>query len=123
MIPKPLVKQILDRDEHECVLGLPGCLRTATVADHRANRGMGGSKAIDKPVNLVAACGLCNVAKETVSGDLRADLVERGLILPRKTTTKETLHNALHTPVTDWRGRIWFLHESGAKHECHAPDF
>ena len=123
MIPKPLVKQVLDRDEHECVLGLPGCLRTATVADHRANRGMGGSRALDAPQNLVAACWPCNGRKEDSSGEERAILIERGLIVLHDSSTSKTLHRALQTHVVDWRGRFWFLLPDGSRQGCYAPEW
>lgn len=123
MIPRPLVKQVLERDEFECMIGLPGCLRTASCADHRANRGMGGSKALDVAHNLVAACWPCNGRKEDSTGEARADLIERGLIVLHDSSTSKTLHRARKTRVVDWRGRVWFLLPDGERVECHAPDF
>ena len=123
MIPKPLVKQVLERDEFECMLGLPGCLRTASCADHRANRGMGGSKALNAPQNLVAACWYCNGRKEDSSGAERAALIERGLIVLHDSSTSKTLERARQARVIDWRGRVWFLLPDGSRQGCYAPDW
>jgi hypothetical protein len=107
MISKRLTALVLSRDENVCQLNLPGCTYTATVADHRANRGMGGSEILDNTVNLIAACGLCNGLKETVSGALLDDLKRRGVRLSRAGTNAQTLSYASDSYV-QYRGGNWY---------------
>lgn len=107
MISKRLTALVLSRDGNVCQLNLPGCTYTATVADHRANRGMGGSDILDNTVNLIAACGLCNGLKETVSGPLLDELKRRGLRLVRAGTNAQTLLYASDSYV-QYRSGDWY---------------
>ena len=115
MIPKRMTEMVLRRDGEVCQLNLPGCTYRATVADHRANRGMGGSNVLDNTVNLVAACGLCNGLKETLSGPLLDDLKRRGLRLPRAGTNAETLLFASDSHVKYRDGEWYRLDNSGGR--------
>ena len=108
-IPRKLVQQVLTRDGGFCLLALPGCLGEATVADHRANRGAGGSKVLNDPRALIAACGPCNGAKEDSTGQLRLNLAERGLIVPKAATNQQTLTRCAHTPVERLDGVLVWL--------------
>lgn len=108
-IPKRLTALVLERDRYICQLRLDGCLGEATVADHRSNRGHGGSKVLNHPAVLVAACGLCNGLKETVSGPVRAELVRRGLIVEKGRTHAHTLEKCIDTPVEYLDGTVKWL--------------
>lgn len=91
-IPIPMVRRVLVRDEFRCVLALPGCAGEASLADHRANRGMGGSSILNDLAVLIAACGLCNGRKEDAHGAMRRILVERGVrVVPDSTHAKTLL--------------------------------
>ncbi len=50
--------QVLDRDDHRCRIGLPGCRGAATTVDHIIPLVRGGAR-LD-PANLRAACLRCN---------------------------------------------------------------
>lgn len=120
-IPKKLVLLVLERDNYRCQIALPGCLGEASVADHRATRGMGGAKVLNRASLLIAACGLCNSAREDTSGEVRARLIERGVIvLADATHAKTSLRGAL-TPFTDPAGVSWWLDDYGGKERTDDP--
>jgi 5-methylcytosine-specific restriction endonuclease McrA len=54
-------QRVLDRDSHQCRIGLSGCRGRATSADHIIELAEGGSPYDDS--NLQAACVPCNSAK------------------------------------------------------------
>lgn len=93
------INDVLARDKGLCVLRLPGCTLRATLADHRANRGSGGSKVLDAIENLIAACVLCNGAKEDADETLRAELIARGVRVEKHSTNAKTLVRCRATPV------------------------
>jgi hypothetical protein len=113
MIRKRLSELVLTRDGHVCQLNLVGCTYTATEADHRANRGMGGSKLLDNAANLVAACRSCNGRKETLTGDALDDVKSRGLRLVHGSTPAQTLASAADTPAQYRTGDWYFLDTTG----------
>lgn len=98
-IPKPIKTAVLKRDNYRCMLRLDGCLGEATEADHRANRGAGGSKILNSPECLVAACVLCNGKKETVHGAVLGRLKDHGLRVVKAATNAATLERCRETPV------------------------
>jgi len=114
-IPRKIVEQVLDRDNHECVIAGPNCTHEATVADHRANRGAGGSKVLDSPECLVAACGIDNGAKEDADESTRADLVRRGVRVPKASTNAATRRRCAVTAVAYPDGTVWFLLPTGGR--------
>lgn len=126
MIPKRIVKQVLERDGCVCMIGGPHCSGTATVADHRWNRGSGGNPRGNVPENLVAACGICNGEKES-NPDLRADCRHRGIALETHyppadflplIKTRDTdfmLQLLCKTPVVDPAGDVWYLTPNGRR--------
>ena len=119
-IPKKIVALVLDRDGGLCVLRIsPDCLGDASCADHRANRGHGGAKnrVLDQPSNLIAACGVCNGLKETVSGEVLADLIRRGIRLRPASLHAKTALRALVTPVEYPDGREYYLLDDGTREE------
>lgn len=122
-VPHRIVKLVLERDGFECMIAGPRCLGVATEPDHRANRGMGGSTVLDKPHCLIAACGICNGDKTAATGAWRAELVERGVIVEKAATNRETALRCMYTPVVDRRGRLWFLLPSGTRVESTDPWF
>lgn len=64
-IPKKVLKLVQARDEH--------CWHCGTTEDlvphHRINRGMGGSKLLDTPDNLLMICALWNGLMESSAVD------------------------------------------------------
>ena len=60
-IPRKLRQQILQRDNHTCVL----CGQPANVVDHIAPRAWGGS---DHPDNLQSICERCSRRKSSSEG-------------------------------------------------------
>lgn len=122
-IPRPMVEKVLSRDGHACVLRLEGCLGTASVADHRVNRGHGGSKVLNNPANLIAACGLCNGAKEDATDEVRAELVRRGLRVKPDRTHQASLLRATLTPVEYPDGSEWWLTRDGRRVDLGEVEF
>jgi hypothetical protein len=123
MIPKKLVTLVLERDDGWCVIAGPACLGEATVADHRANRGSGGSKILDDPRNLIAACGLCNGWKEDTSRWDRAELVRRGVIVSKAATNQETVRRCQYQGVEYPDGETWFLTSDGRRVDVQSVPF
>lgn len=115
MIPKRIVRIVLERDGEVCQLALPGCQYHATVADHRANRGSGGSSVLDDPVNLIAACGLCNGRKETATDSELESLRNRYVRISKAATNDDTLIRARATPVQYRDGRWYLLDSAGCR--------
>ena len=109
MIPKKLVAQVLERDGGRCVIAGPACLGEATVADHRANRGAGGSTVLNDMRCLIAACGLCNSFKADASRWDRDELVRRGVIVLKAATNHETVRRCQMTAVEYPDGAVWWL--------------
>lgn len=112
-IPAKVKKLVLARDNHNCQLGLPGCLGLATEADHRANRGMGGSDVLNGPECLIAACGLCNGAKEDATGGMLEQLLDRGVRVLKAATNAKTRERCEMTPVAYLDGRVCQLRTDG----------
>lgn len=118
-----LVTRILERDLHQCVIDGPQCRGEATVADHRANRGHGGSNVLDDPRNLVASCRLCNGLKEDADADYRHELIRRGVRVLKAATNALTVSRAGFKPVEFPDGRWWFLHQDGTRTELTEVPF
>lgn len=108
MIPKKVKDAVLDRDSHRCVLRSFGCLGAATVADHRVGRGMGGNPRLDVPVNLVAACAVCNGLKES-DAQFRRECTRAGIHIARSQSTIIDLERAARIPVRYPDGSWWLL--------------
>ena len=102
-------REVIERDGGFCLIAFPNCQGEATTADHRANRGGGGSQILDHGANLIAACGICNGEKENARGIVRLDLIERGLRVEKASTNEETLVRAQRTPVLSLDGTSWRL--------------
>lgn len=121
MIPKKLLRLVLERDFEQCVIDAPGCLIEASTAHHRANRGMGGSKTLDSPMNLVACCGTCNGRVEDSHGEERDRYVRDGLRVRSAGTSQATLRAAQLTPVRYPDGRSFWLTADGRRVEVSGP--
>lgn len=107
-VPVTLKRAVIDRDGGFCLLALHCCTGEAQTTDHRANRGMGGAgDVLDDPVNLIAACTLCNGAK--ADGEAQADLISRGLYVRPHATHRKTLERVRLTPVTYLDGERFYL--------------
>lgn len=104
-----IINAVKERDGGLCVLGLDDCWTVATCTDHRANRGMGGSKTLNHPSNLIAACSRCNHLKAIATGNTRQQLIDRGLIIRPAATDIDTLTRAFTTPIITPTGEAYLL--------------
>lgn len=113
-IPAKTKAAVLERDRGLCVLRIaPDCMGDATCADHRANRGHGGAKSgvLDRPSNLIAACGICNGYKESNAD--RDELERRGVRVRGDSTHAKTAIRSRVTPVEYPDGEVWWLDDDG----------
>lgn len=115
VIPRKIRDLVLERDQYRCVINGPGCTVTATVADHRVNRAMGGSSVLNDPANLVAACWSDNGWKEDSTGAERLDLVRRGVRVVPDSTHAKSLLRAQITPVEYPDGTVALLTSTGKR--------
>lgn len=106
--PVDVKHAVIRRDGGFCLLALPGCTGEAQTTDHRANRGIGGSRVLNHPVNLVAACTLCNGAKADGRSQTLNGLADRGLYIVPAATHAKTLERARMSPVEYLDGE-WYL--------------
>lgn len=120
-IPKKDRLAVLERDDWVCALQLPRCQWYATCFDHRSGRGHGGAKSLNRPSAGVAACGLCNGAKEDTSGDERAELERRGLIVKKGRTHAHTAEVLRLTPVEYPDGTTYWLTDDGRREPVGPP--
>lgn len=107
--PVSVKRSVIARDGGFCLLALHRCQGEASTTDHRANRGAGGSRVLNDPVNLVAACGVCNNDKADAYGLTKLDLMERGLLILPAASHEQTLERARQAPVQDLSGEWWML--------------
>ena len=107
--PVSVKRAVIERDGGFCLLALAGCTGEAETTDHRANRGTGGSRILNHPAVLIAACTICNGLKADAHSLTLLDLEERGLYVRRAATNAETLARCLATPVTALDGERWYL--------------
>ncbi|QOC26068.1 hypothetical protein IC744_06860 [Microbacterium hominis] len=121
MLPRKLFEQIKERDGHFCLLALSNCLGEGGVLDHRANRGMGGSKILNHPALLVLACSRCNGDKADGTAMVLMELESRGLYIRPDSTHEKTLQRAVQTPVEGLDGRWWMLISATERVEVPAP--
>jgi 5-methylcytosine-specific restriction endonuclease McrA len=120
-IPTKVRDLVLERDDWACVIGLPGCSGRAQYCDHRANRGMGGSKALDVPSNLIGVCWSCNHAKEDSTGATRRELEIRGIRLRNRGWPEDTIAHAEATQVGYPDGSWWLLDRAGGRSAASPP--
>lgn len=99
-------KKILERDKGMCW----HCGTTENVQiHHRTNRGMGGSKLLDRPSNLVVVCAEYNYAMESNFMDARS---------ARDLGHKVSRHaSIIHSPIRDFIGQWYLLDDRYQKHE------
>lgn len=108
-MPKGLVRDVIERDGGFCLLVLPGCMGEASTADHRSDRGHGGSMILNDGAALIAACGLCNGRKTHLSSLERLELIRRGLIVAKDSTNEKTLARCKETPIETVEGERFYL--------------
>lgn len=114
-IPESMRDGVIRRDGGWCVIASPVCTLVATVADHVANRGSGGSVILNNPVVLVAACVPCNGWKEDATGDDLEWLKRRGLRVEKAATNEATLERCRNNIVTYSTGERYLLREDYKK--------
>jgi hypothetical protein len=108
-VPKKVLKLVQARDSHCWHCGLEEDL----VPHHRINRGMGGSKLLDTPDNLLLVCSRWNGDMES-DAELAATARGWGHKLPA--------WESLELPVFDRMGGWWYLLPDGTKVESHWKD-
>jgi len=109
-IPKKVLKLVQWRDPHCCHCGATEDL----VPHHRINRGMGGSKLLDTPDNLMMVCARYN-------GDMESDF--RVANQARAWNHKLPVWEDTGLPVFDAVGfRWWVLLPDGSKVESDWRD-
>jgi len=101
-IPKKVLKLVQGRDSHCWHCGVEDDL----VPHHRKNRGMGGSKLLDTPDNLMMVCARWNGLMESNAKDASA-ATGWGHKVP---AWGDTAH-----PVFDRLGGWWFLLPDGSR--------
>jgi 5-methylcytosine-specific restriction endonuclease McrA len=101
-VPKKILKLVQQRDSHCAHCGMEDDL----VPHHRRNRGMGGSKLLDTPDNLMMVCAIYNGAMES---DLTVARQARTWNHKLPIWEKENL------PVFDRAGGWWYLQPDGTK--------
>ena len=113
--PVTVKRAVLERDGGWCLLALPGCHGEATTTDHRSNRGAGGSRLLNDPRVLIAACGICNGNKASAHAITLFDPQHRGLYVRPAATHAATLQRCIDTPVMDLEGQWWLLIDASTR--------
>jgi hypothetical protein len=109
-----VTKQVIARDDGLCQIKGENCTTLATCADHRANRGAGGSEILNGPECLIASCQLDNGAKEDADGPYRDSLILRGIRVVKRATNEATARLCALIPVEYADG--WYaLHMDGTR--------
>lgn len=98
MVSKSVWNQLLKRDV--CCWHC-GRIDDTLVPQHRINRGMGGSKLLDTPSNLIVLCSAANTLMESDAG-----FRERALLCGWKL---ERFKFPSSTPLFDFVKGDWFL--------------
>ena len=99
-------KKIFERDEGVCW----HCGKDDNLTiHHRTNRGMGGSKLLDRYSNLILMCVEYNFLMEA-NLDVVREALERGLKVRRH-------QSGLYVPLKRFDGSEWLLDDFGKKHE------
>lgn len=117
------IKRVIARDGGLCVIAGRYCAGDAVTADHRANRGSGGSVVLDNPSNLIAACVICNGQKEDADGAYRAELIERGVRVVKASTNEATVVRCQLTKVRYPDGSEWWLTTDFRRTPSSVPQF
>jgi 5-methylcytosine-specific restriction endonuclease McrA len=108
-VPKKVLKLVQARDDACWHCGAEDDL----VPHHRINRGMGGSKLLDTPDNLMMICSRWNGDMES-DAELAATARGWGHKLPA--------WESLEHPVFDRLGGWWYLLPDGGRVESHWKD-
>jgi hypothetical protein len=98
MVSKTIWAKVLERDV--CCWHC-GRIDDTLVPQHRVNRGMGGSKLLDTPSNLVAMCSESNLLMES-NAEFREKALQYGWKLERYKFPEAT-------PIYDFYKGDWFL--------------
>lgn len=85
------------------------------VIHHRQNRGMGGSKLLDRPSNLVLLCSEYNILIESYLPAARESR-NRGIKISREASP-------MHTPIRRFDNSEWLLDDWGKKHPVNPEPF
>ena len=108
-IPKKILKLVQERDAHCWHCGSEVDL----VPHHRTNRGMGGSKLLDTPDNLMMVCAVYNGLMES---DFRTAALARGW------GHKLAVWEDTARPVFDVVGGWWILGADGSRVRLQRSD-
>jgi len=105
-IPKKVLKQVQERDQYCWHCGREDDL----VPHHRINRGMGGSKLLDIPENLMMVCGQYN-------GDMESDAWVA--IAARALGHKLRSWESHSLPVFDVVTQLWYVLKTNGTKEIY----
>ena len=108
-VPKKVLKLVQARDSHCYHCGLEEDL----VPHHRINRGMGGSKLLDTPDNLMMVCSRWNGDMES-----NAELAATARGWGHKLAVWESTEHPVFHRGAGW----WILLPDGTKVEAHWKD-
>jgi hypothetical protein len=104
VLKKSLLKVLRERDGHCWHCGTDSDL----VPHHRKNRGAGGSKLLDNPLNLLMVCSNYNFLMEA-----DASVAAQARVFKHKLRQTDTFYE----PVFDRYQGVWFsLDNEGKKH-------
>lgn len=110
------VEFILDRDGGVCLMwgSNPFCAYYADTANHRINRGQGGSKRLNVRVNGCAICARCNGLIEH-SSTLAEEARRRGVKVRSSYTAAKDLEHLCSIPLLHPVSGLYHLSPVGDK--------
>jgi hypothetical protein len=98
-------RRVLTRDEGRCY----HCGTTETlVPNHRLNRGMGGSKALEIPANVVTLCSAFNGEIESNAEAANMAIAWGWKITGQPVINEQAIEVIMKTPVFDRVSGHWF---------------
>ncbi|MDO4919906.1 HNH endonuclease [Kocuria sp.] len=107
-------ERVFERDGYVCVdCGTPYAL----TVQHRAGRGMGGSKHLDRMSNLLTMCNVHNCLLEE-SAKYAETGRELGWKLHRNRLVSPADVPVFHRPLRAW----FYLEDDGSRMQVEAPD-
>lgn len=105
MMSRRVWQRVLTRDEGRCY----HCGTTETlIPQHRLNRGMGGSKALEIPANVITLCSAFNGEIESNSEAAGMAIGWGWKITGQPVINEQAIEVIMKTPVYDRTSELWF---------------